>query len=809
MTTALATASVPANPTPLEEALRPSEWAALLDLSPRRVQQIIQRSAVPTQLVGCPGGTTNIVAFAHLPEAWRVELDALRVEHYCRTFADLLTVGARWVPKVEVGPGDMTAHNYAYAQSMKAALTEFFAALDARQSVAEAYEIAIRRWEAEARSRNPELQRARESVPKKERAKYRPLKATYGWRQIENIRQRVEAAGGIRRATLQAYALQKQVPHVGARVDAPEELIAELKCRATRFGEWNQAVRTIQIDWQEGRAVPGVGRAEHPGEEFPIKRATLDKYKPSAAARVLGSRGKFKAKADGWLPAPLLGTRTLRLRERIVYDDKRIDGAFLDDHTGDPVELVAYFAMDESTRQILGYILRETGAVRQTDVEALCAFIMRTAGIAGHCAGYPTTHKYERGCVAISPARQEFLEAIFPGEVIISRTTMIGGKTGPGQHAQKASGNFFGKGKLEAFNGALDHYLLHLPGQRGNVYQNQPAMLGDLLLTPQKMTHPNYKPTGSAIEEAVLCAQSARTLAFVQTGEMLPAHQASEATGVTPNLLYVSQANAAIQTMIAWWNSERGHRREGFEQIAIVKADGSRELVTESPNDKAARLEAALRAQGRGLQRISEADMVMLLHKVKRVTVKPSGAKVRIGGADRIYWSGSSKAVAAAQASALQEKTYLALYNPEDATDLYLLENCPSHLSKTATELPGGEKPIFFERLPLYTPAEDDAARVARAEQVQRNHSRVAFEHNRNIQPFVADETARRERNLSIGEPLAKAVTALRAEAEERAASETAASLQVVPETRAAQRASAQPDVGTADDFRASLQSDR
>ena len=60
-------------------------------------------------------------------------------------------------------------------------------------------------------------------------------------------------------------------------------------------------------------------------------------------------------------------------------------------------------------RATLGYLLREAGAVRQTDVEGLTAFVLRVCGFAGKSAGYATTLKYERGTVAISAAREELL----------------------------------------------------------------------------------------------------------------------------------------------------------------------------------------------------------------------------------------------------------------------------------------------------------------------------------------------------------------------------------------------------------------
>lgn len=405
--------------------------------------------------------------------------------------------------------------------------------------------------------------------------------------------------------------------------------------------------------------------------------------------------------------------------------------------------------------------------VRQNDVEGLTAFLLRVAGFAGAGAGYATTLKFERGTVAISPERAGLLEAMFPGQLIISRTGMIGG-SGPGAFQQSASGNFFGKGKLESFMRTLDIYTHHLAGQRGNIYANEPLMLGELLTTAERIAHPNYKRKGSMIEEAVLCAEAAKAAHFLATpGAPVSAVDASAATEITGPLLYVREVHTALQSAILFHNSERGHRREGFLEMALPLANGGQRLVTESANDKAARLQAALTAQGRSLSRISAADAATLLHKVKRVTVRPGGARVRIGGRERLYWQPDSLAVAAAQHSNTEEKTFLALYNSEDPRELYLLHNPVGNVPATADELPAGIEPHFFESLPLYDApdAGDELALAKRAASVARNHGRVHAELLRNVIPFSAAHTARREKNLDASEPLRAAITVLRAEA--------------------------------------------
>ena len=747
-----AVAALPQTAALSTESLCPSEWANLLGLTPRAVQKWIASTGAPTETKEVAGGLANAIAFCNLKEEWRLKLERIRTDRYCRTFGDLLTVGQEQEP--ELPYTKQTANSRARAQAMHETMTIFYAALDANCSVEVAYERAMQTWTREARTLNPELLRGNA----------RPLKLTIGWRTIQTERVKIDALGGIHRVNIAFLGHGKQVPHMAARNVVPEELIAHLKAGANNAGTWSAAVRAAKIKWGQGEEVPGLGRAQSPDEPFPIGDSALDKYKPSKAARTRASKGAFKAKAMGLLPAPPMGREGLQIRQRIVFDDKRPDQGVLDDHTGDPIELMLYLAMDESNGEIVGYLLREKGGVRQTDVEGLTAFVLRVAGFAGKSAGYATTLKYERGTVAISPERKKLLHRMFPGEIIVSQTDMIAGKSGPGAYAEEGSGNFMGKAKIEAFMKTFDEYMRHVPGQMGNVYQNRPLALGDLLLTPAALASKQYKPKHTMVEEAVLCGQTARTLAWVKSpdAEVPGAYEAAQATGVKPNLLFKSQYESHLQAFIAHYNAERGHRRTGYNTLGIVQKDGSLRYIAESNNDKAARQQADLAAQGRTLQRISAADAVVLLHKVKRVTVKPSGAKVRVNGVERTYWAGDSLAVAAAQQSSLGEATYLALFNPEDPRELLLLQNSPNDVPRTADELPEGHVPRFFEVLPLFENPDSESSRLARAEAVQRNHSRVNFEVVRDAAPFIAERTAEREHNADLAEPLRASVTVLR-----------------------------------------------
>lgn len=729
------------------EALTAMQWCDLLGITP---QAFRKRVSEFTRGVVSEGDRLVVrQVFSHdvLPEDYRLILEALREKHGARSFAALLAMKRvetrKWeAPKdwLQYKPGTRLR-----AEQRHAMMQVYFRALNAGMSKGEAVRLAQNEF-------------------------FRITRKTICTKQVSRVAKQVEERGG-ELAPIEAYCDEKECPHIAKRLHVPEEFIAALKSKVCEPGVrlFSAAVRFYELEWANHREVPGLGRAQ-PGEAFPYAIGQLRKFAPSKASREMAGRGKFSAKANGLLPALPVGSKNLRLRERIVFDDKRLDIVALDDATGRPVTLTLYIAMDEATRQILGYILREDGAVRQTDVEALTAFVLRVCGFAGARAGYATILKFERGTVAISPERERLLGMMFPGQIAIERTKMIGGGNTPGDFQQTPSGNFFGKGKLESFMATLDRYTAHIAGQRGNVYRNQPLMLGDLLTTAETIGSKNYKPKRTMIEEAVECAQMARAVYFCETGSLeSSAHEASRATGVKAPLLYTSEVNLAVQSVIAYYNAERGHRREGFLDMPMVE-DGRLRQVRESSNDKAARLDHDLRMEGRALSRISEADTCVLLHKCRRVTVKPNGAKVRIGGVERLYWHPSSLAIAAAQQSSLAEKEYLALYNPEDPRELYLLHNPPSSVPASADALPHGCEPHFFEALPMHEIAEanDPAALAKRARDVASNHARIGAETTRNLLPFVRDEAERREKNIQLTEPLRAMTRVLGDEGEKR-----------------------------------------
>ena len=734
------------------------------------------------------GGITNTYVLSGLPPRWQVALEALREDRRSHTYPALLTAldRAAEVREPRVKFHELSPFARAKADCVKQAMTVFFGLQAQNRTAADIVYKTQMAFEEAAWQRRAELPQLLVDGMIK-----RPSRATvYGWAK------RVTEAGGIEVARIEHYAEERTGRNMAAlKKDVPEEFLAAMKSVAGAEGSNAAALRKFQLDWFAGREVPGFGKPDalQTSLPLPVSEKWLFARMPGKAAKVQGSRGVFAAKTSGLLAAPALNTDTLRLREIILFDDKRLDMKVLDDDTGEQTDVVLYIAMDAGTREILGYLMRGAGNVREADVDGLVAFTLSRCGFAlPQHAGYGTTLKFERGTVACSETRERMIKNLCPG-INVSRTTMIGGANGGGQWSQVATGNFFGKAKLESFMAVLDRYTRQLAGQRGNNYSNQPAMLGDTVLTAKAMRTSGYQSKHTALEEAVLNAQLGRALDWAKTGDTLAAADACARQGVKTPLLWMWQLHQAIQEIIVWHNAERGTRKEGRASVWVTAADGSGTWLTESGVDKAARLEMEMAHSGHTLSRLGDGDTTLLLHKCKHVVVRArDGVSIQFAQAKRRYWHPDSLACHLAARHEQGEKTFLALYNPENPDALYLLDNPPSHVARGATELPAGFSPTFLEALPLYqAPRENDAKEMQqRARDVHRTNTRVAQEINRVLVPFVNDATERRATNNDLAEPLRAAVAVIKDAAVKRelSESESARSLrQIIADHRAVQ----------------------
>jgi hypothetical protein len=774
------------------DALTTSQWARLLSAAGVHKNERVAASKLrevgsPTGQALSNGGITNTYALSGLPPRWQSALEALREERRSLTYAALLTsldrAAETYEPRVKFH--QLSAFARAKADCVKKAMEVFFGLQAQGRSAADVVFKTQMTFEEAAWQRRAELPQLLVDGMIK-----RPSRATvYLWAK------RVTEAGGIESAPIEAYAEERKGRDMTRlKKEVPPEFLIAMKSEAGTSGSNSAALRKFQLDWFAGREVPGFGKPDALQTQLPlpVSERWLFERMPGKAAKVQASRGVFAAKTAGLLAAPALNTDALRLREIILFDDKRLDIKALDDDTGEQVDVTLYIAMDASTREILGYLMRG-GHVRETDVDGLVAFTLSRAGFAlPQSAGYATTLKFERGTVACSETRERMIKNLCPG-INISRTTMIGGANGGGQWSQVATGNFFGKAKLESFMAVLDRYTRHLAGQRGNNYANQPAMLGDTVLTAKMLRAPGYQRKHTMLEEAVLNAQLGRALDWAKTGETLPAAQACERQGVKPNTLWMWQLHQAVQELIVWHNAERGTRKEGRASVWVTAADGHGTWLAESGTDKAARLEMEMQHSGHTLSRLSDGDTMLLLHKVKHVTVRArDGVSIQFASAKRRYWHPDSLACHQAARHEQGEKTFLALYNPENPDALYILDNPPSHVARGVTELPAGFSPVFLEALPLYAaPMENDAAAMQqRAREVHQANIRIAQEVNQVLVPFVNDATERRQANNDLAEPLRAAVAVVRDAATKRELpqSEMAASLrQIIAESRAVQ----------------------
>lgn len=753
-----------------DEQLTARQWSSLLGLTPKALH--LRKVEVAEQRL-VRGGLTKFFAFSALPEDYRIQLEEKRRKFKCLRFADLLDVqntARAWEPEKHIA--ELPAATQQKAFKVRDVLNVYFDALGNGMTERDANTKARQMW----------LQMFGTVCDEKT---------------IRRRAAKVEAAGGPELARIEAYADGKSVPHHNARLlnkkQVPEEFIRAFKSKCLEPGVCmiTAAYRFFVIDWTNDREIPGYGFRQNAGQVFPLTIDQCRAFAPSRAAMIQAGRGKFAAKVEGALPTMVTTSAGLRLCERYISDDTRINIACLDDRTGLPVELKSYWCMEASCRKIVAWLVRIAGACRSSDVDALAAKVMRTSGIAAPGAGYSTEFLYEKGTVSCSPARKVYIESMFPGQVKIRQTGMIGGQNAPGDFVQENSGDFFGKGKIESFMRTLDYFCRHIKGQRGGTYRKQPAMLGSAGLDRKKNIL--RFSAGSQIDEAVLTAQAARALALIESkgNDRSPdARLACEAFNVKTPLYYMSEVLAAMELVVAYYNSRRGHRMEGFREIAIEKPGGGLTYVTESPNDKALRLELELEALGKAPMRISPADACALMLKAKKVICKPNGVTITMNRKSRRFWDPNSLAVAAVQRLSTLEREYIALYDQDDPQEIYLLQNTAGNYpDRIVFDLK--DQARFLEALPLAEASDEtDSASMGRGyEQTRQNHNRITREIVRDIAPYLNEQDQRRVNTAGTVESLCQVMAVHRGE--QRKTNLSSALSDNISEARAARPAKA------------------
>ncbi len=315
--------------------------------------------------------------------------------------------------------------------------------------------------------------------------------------------------------------------------------------------------------WKAGKALPGLGtwmdwwEANHPtlrppsqAPDFPWHPRTVLRKMPPKAIAAMGNIGH--AAALKRLPTLDRDYSKLRKCELYTLDDVRLDFVCIDETTGRVVGMTAYILMEVASRSIVAFVVKPEGAIRAEDVDELLARALQTDGY-GLGVGYQTHIWFERGTIACSEAAQRVLESFSDGALKIHRTSMDGGVRWIGAAVDKASGHAAGKAVIESFNRNLHRRLLHLPGQRGNNFANQPANLG--------MGDPSAKDA-SRSDKQTLKAEAEKLAQF-----KLTAMAAGADAKLKLPLLTSTQGAQAVAAAVRDHNTERGHSMQGFHTI--------------------------------------------------------------------------------------------------------------------------------------------------------------------------------------------------------------------------------------------------
>lgn len=315
--------------------------------------------------------------------------------------------------------------------------------------------------------------------------------------------------------------------------------------------------------WHRGEALPGIGtwqqwwQANHPSlplpatpPAFPWSIKTIQRNRGTKLVQTMGNIGD--AAANKHKPHMRRNYSNLRKCELYMLDDVRLDLVALDDLTGRVVEVTCYLCMEVSSRSIVGFVLKPAHAIKKEDVDELLAYCLQADGY-GIGIGYTTHIWFERGTIACSEAAQLMLESGSEDGIKVHRTGMDGSVRWIGSAADKASGHAAGKAAIESFIRNLHRRLIHLPGQRGNKRENQPANLGvgdAEVADPSKSRRDTLR-----IEQERIAQFKLTALAKGQTADL------------KLTLLTVSKLQREVASAIKAYHGDRGHGMQGFHKI--------------------------------------------------------------------------------------------------------------------------------------------------------------------------------------------------------------------------------------------------
>lgn len=353
----------------------------------------------------------------------------------------------------------------------------------------------------------------------------------------------------------------------------PDRLIAEVQRLASvesgardkhQNGVESAAIwKDLARRWYAGESLPGVGTWQewwaqrHPTlampniiPDFPWCKRTICRATGAKVIKRMGNIGR--AAANKHLPSMDRDYSKLRKCELYTLDDVRLDFVAIDEITGRVVEMVAYILIEVASRSIVAFLVKPVDAIKAADVDELLAHGLQADGY-GVGVGYTTHIWFERGTVACSEAAQRVLESFSDGAIKIHRTSMDGGVRWVGAAADKASGHSAGKAAIESFNRNLHRRTLHLPGQRGNNFSNQPANLG----------------VGD--KSAKDASKSERRTAKFEAEKLAQFKITALAAGADARIKLpfctCTEAQRHVAAAVKDHNIERGHSMQGFHRI--------------------------------------------------------------------------------------------------------------------------------------------------------------------------------------------------------------------------------------------------
>ncbi len=180
------------------------------------------------------------------------------------------------------------------------------------------------------------------------------------------------------------------------------------------------------------------------------------------------------------LPHHLRTRADLLFLSEITFDDVRTDWVIRDPATGQTCELWLLVARDTATAMALGFVMhmsvmRADGSkphLGLKEMKQLAAYLLERYPL----PPYQCTWVIERGTATLSEGSARALQEMLPGQIRISYTSMIGGKS-PAGYQEKKKGNSRGKASHESHNRLIHTQTSYIPGQTGSRWDIRPADL--------------------------------------------------------------------------------------------------------------------------------------------------------------------------------------------------------------------------------------------------------------------------------------------------------------------------------------------